>query len=109
MWDDNPESPTYYLGAYGKRPWPRKSTPYAATQAQLDAAARRELLTYLSRGEPIRFAALPDPAREEGDAVRVRNLRGGVADAPYVIDQLEIPLTERDLMQVAGRRWRTAS
>lgn len=109
LWDDNPNSPTYRLGPYGQVPRPAQTTPYAANQTQLDAIAQKELLDVLNSGEPVQFTALPNPAHEDWDVVRVARARGGVEDGAYLVDHLVMPLRHSALMQVTGRRRRTAA
>jgi hypothetical protein len=105
-WDDDPTSPTYRLGPYGPVPRPTQTTAFAATQAQLDNIARVELLKILSAGEPAQFTALPNPAHELADVVRLARPRGGVQDGAYILDQLTMPLRGSALMQGTARRRR---
>lgn len=111
-WDTNPNSPTYYLGPYGKNPY-QTSSPYIATQAQCDAAAVAALPAVLGLTEKIALACLPDPALQVNDVVYVYRQRGPagvvVVDGNYVIDQITMPLSLTEPMTMQLHRQRTSS
>lgn len=66
-WDDDPASPTYYLGGYGRRPAPPVTLSTVLSQAQADAAAAALLPTILGASRPVTVTAIPDPRRRPYD------------------------------------------
>lgn len=104
--DDNPNSATFSKGPYGQVPTFLKSQ-YIATQAQADAAAVAELRRVLGIAERVTFTAVPHPALEVGDAIRLRRAASRVDDV-YVIESIAFPLRHTDDMTVVARRRKTA-
>lgn len=96
--DDDPLSPTYYYGEFGKKPEIfTSSLVTTTTQAEDAAAGKKAKESGLARG--LSFGALVDPSLEPGDVVRItRTVRGSdgtlveLADEDHVIDSLAIPL-----------------
>lgn len=68
--DDNPNSPTYYLGAYGKVPTSFTS-PEITTVEQAQAAADALLNLSIGNAENVELSVVPNPAIEPGDVVTV--------------------------------------
>jgi uncharacterized membrane protein YgcG len=68
--DDNPNSPTYYLGAYGKVPTSFTS-PEITTVEQAQAAADALLNLSIGNAENVEISVVPNPAIEPGDVVTV--------------------------------------
>lgn len=103
-WDDNPSSPTYHLGGYGKVP-KFITSPYVTTQAQAEAMAKAELLRVLGGTEQLSFATVPNPTHEAGDVVRVKRPLSGI-DRISVLKSFSIPLaaTEAMTIQTVERR-----
>jgi len=89
--DDNPLSPTYYGGPFGKRPRFYQSQ-FITTSGQATAAAAAILARELGTTQEIDFGTITDPSLEPGDTVRITRLRAGI-DENHVIDGLTIPLT----------------
>lgn len=89
-WDDNPASPTYYLGPYGKVPRFLRSE-YISTADQASDAARAELRRVRNLTEAISWSAVPNYAQEEGDFVKVASARSGV-NAVVFLDRFRFPL-----------------
>lgn len=102
--DDDPTSPTYYGGPFGRRPRWLKS-PILTTQAQVDLAAQTLLATELGGTELLTFTAVADYARDAGDVVRFRRDRMGVNDN-VIISSLSLPLDPTREMSVTTRRRR---
>lgn len=106
LWDDDPSSPTFALGPYGKVPY-FESNPLVVDYTQGGAAARARLLQIMGGTESVSFAAVPNPAHEASDVVRViRPL--SLTDSTAVIDSLVIPLDVKDAMTVRTRERRSA-
>lgn len=90
VWDDDPSSPTYYLGPYGKVPdFITDST--VTTQEDADTAAAAQLNQILGFSSQLKVTAGVNPALDCGDVVRVTRQRSGV-NALYAIDAVSIPL-----------------
>jgi hypothetical protein len=105
VWDNNPSSPTYYLGPYGKVP-KFVSNPLVTTTTQGTAAATAELLKSAGGTEQASFAIVPNPAHEAGDVVRVvRPLSR--TDRVGVIDSMTIPLDVKSAMSIQTRERRS--
>ncbi|MFD5351197.1 DUF5047 domain-containing protein [Streptomyces sp. NPDC058657] len=68
--DADPTSPTRVSGPMGRRPR-HYSSPLLRTAAQADTAARSLLSNSLGLSAGLSFSALPNPALEPGDVVRV--------------------------------------
>jgi hypothetical protein len=93
-YDNNPESPTYYYGTFGKIPefW---SSPLVTTAAQAQAAAALILARAITLPLQADFSSVPNPALEPLDAVSL-TYPGPVAPDSLVIGQITIPLTAAD-------------
>lgn len=107
VWDLNPSSPTYSLGPYGKVP-KFVTNPYAATQAQLDAAANAELLRSIGGTEQLSASVVPNPAHEAGDVIRVIRPRSKT-DQTTVLESFTFPLDVSDAMGLTCRERRSLS
>lgn len=105
VWDDNPTSPTYALGPYGRVP-KFVSNPYVANQAQADAAAAAELRRSMGGTEQVSLAAVPNAAHEAGDVIRVvRPL--ALVDHTAVVESFTIPLDPGSAMSINCRERRS--
>lgn len=96
--DDNPASPTFYDGNFG-RVSRRQSSDLLWDQAQAERAARAILASQLGRVATIDLQSLPNPALEEGDVIRVRRTDLGLDETHVVVD-LEIGLGAGDTMRI---------
>lgn len=106
IWDDDPNSPTYALGDYGKVP-KFVTNPYVVEMTQAARAAYAELLKTIGGTEQLNFAIIPNPAHEAGDLVRViRPLSR--TDKTSIIDSMTIPLAVTDAMTIKTRERRSA-
>lgn len=105
LWDDDPDSPTYALGQYGKVPY-FKSNPLVVDYTGGGMYAQAELLKVMGGTETLDFAIVPNPAHEAGDVVRVvRTLSR--TDSTAVLDSFSIPLTADAAMSIKCRERRT--
>lgn len=93
--DTNPASPTYYLGAYGQVPR-FYSSPMIRTQAQADKVAASMLADHIGVSRSVSFNAVPNPALEAGDVVRIRF--PGKPPESHILDQVTIPLSTTEPM-----------
>lgn len=105
-WDDDPASPTYYLGPYGKVPSFLHSQ-YVTTQTQAQDAADAGLLRVLGILEDVSFSALVNPAHELGDVIQIKRARMKI-DAPYLVHRMSLPLEPERGMRVSTRGRRVA-
>lgn len=104
-WDADPASPTYYLGPYGRVPTFVRSQ-FISTTTQAQDAADAQLQRVLGGTEQLRFTAIPNPAHEAGDVVRVVRDELGLDDF-VVLDAFDIPLEPEGLMPVVPRKRRS--
>lgn len=98
VWDTDPQSPTYYLGPYGKVP-KFVSSPYIGNQDQCDAAAAVELRRELGVTENVQFAIVPNVVHECGDVVGVARTPAGI-DGNYVLESFRVDLSARGAMTI---------
>ena len=96
--DSDPNSPTQWGGPFGKRYAPFIKDETIASQAQAQLRANKELQANLGFLQSIKVPALPNPAFEVGDVVRVALARADITDDPIIdeqyciIDAFEVPL-----------------
>lgn len=88
--DDNPASPTYYYGSYGKVPR-FYSSQFITTDAQAADAASAILSRELGTTQTVDFGSIVNPALEPDDIVTITRQRAGVGDS-LIIDSITIPL-----------------
>lgn len=94
--DNNPQSPTYYYGKFGKRPRFYVSQ-MITTEQQAGLAAAGILAKSLGTSQQVTFDQMVDPTMEPGKVVRIMRERLGL-DEKHVLDTLTIPLAARDSM-----------
>ena len=99
-WDDEPSSPSYYLGDCGRVPRIYRS-PLIATQAQADDAAAALLRRELGVLEDVSFSAIANPRLDVSTVVRLVNTRA-LVEANYLIETLSMPL-DGDIMTATTR------
>jgi hypothetical protein len=105
-WDDDPVSPTYYLGNFGKRPR-YFSDPTIINQAQADASAESQLKKTLGIAEKLTWSQLVDPSLDVDDGVNVYDEELGV-NRLYRLDRLTIPLAASSPMSAEARTRRVS-
>lgn len=101
--DDDPTSPTYARGRYGRRVTTIKNQHYQSV-AQAQKAAQARLAYELGRSETVGFSAVPNPGVDVGDVVTVHRPRAGLSDRAFVVASLDIPLVVEGAMTVGCRR-----
>lgn len=102
FYDNDPTSPTYYLGAYGRVPQFYRSI-MIRTQQQADDTAAAMLRRKLGGSQQLSFTAIPNPAHEAGDCVVVQDTDLGVSGT-YVMQSFSIPLDVEAEMKVTTRK-----
>lgn len=88
--DDDPASPTYYFGPFGKKPKFFTSEFYAS-DAQCAAGAQADKARSVGVARGLQFAMVPNPAVTAGEVVLVRRVALGV-DEVHVVDSFTVPL-----------------
>lgn len=104
--DNNPDSPTYWFGGFGKVPR-SYSSPFITTNAQALSAASALLAQSLGLPYNVYFGSIVNAALEPLDPVRVvyppqARSRGDVAEI-HVIEKLTIPLMVEDALSATTR------
>lgn len=69
-WDDDPQSPTYYQGPFGRKP-KQVDDAQVASEEHANETAAALLPDVLGVTEEVPFHALPNPALDQGDIVRL--------------------------------------
>lgn len=88
--DENPLSPTYYYGPFGKVPR-FYSSSFLTTDAQAVDAAAALLSKELGTTQQVSFGALVLPQLEPSDTVRITREQTSI-DEDHIIDSLTLPL-----------------
>lgn len=104
-WDEDPTSPTYYLGSFGRHPL-RIDNFAAATQEQNDAACIAKFNDTIGVAEQIDAEALPNPAHDPGDIVTVASAATGLNDVA-VLQSFTLPFDVTTSMPFTIKRRRT--
>lgn len=107
VWDEDPESATYYLGGFGKRPRVY-SSPNIYSKAEATATASGQLRKTLGVTETVTWSQIPDPSLDVGDGVYVVEPDTRV-DALYRIDRIDLGIGEGDVMNVTARAKRVTA
>lgn len=89
-YDNNPDSPTYWNGPFGKVPR-FYSSPFVTTDIQAEVAAINLLKKNLGLPYSVEFDLIPNPALEPYDCVDVVG-KNGVTET-HVIESLSFPLS----------------
>lgn len=88
--DDDPQSPTFYDGPFGRKPR-FYASEFIASDEQATSAAAAILASELGVAKAVDFSALPDPRAECSDVALITNERTGI-DALHILDSLTIGL-----------------
>jgi hypothetical protein len=89
--DDNPLSPTYYYGRFGKK-LDTYANSFITTANQANDAAAGLLARSIGRPDVVSFSALVDPARNPSDVIRIEREVLGLAEE-HILDTVSIPLS----------------
>lgn len=99
--DNDPKSPTYYLGPFGDVPYFYTSQLITTTdQAQATALGLLSRVSGILEG--LEFNALPNPSLEVSDIINVTRALSKV-DANYGVEKISLPLTQDRAMFVTCR------
>lgn len=99
--DNDPLSPTYWYGRYGKVPRFYVS-PFITRKPHADNAARSILAAQLGVANNVKFNVVPNPSLDLGDAVRVTH-DPRIGTATHVLDTLTIPLDAENPVSATTR------
>jgi hypothetical protein len=110
-WDTDPNSPTYYLGPWGKVPYvfvthafPVFGQTNAEAVAQAQIVAQAMLLRLLQQLNGVSVSSIPVPFLQEGDVVSLKRSSMGIeAGSKYVISTMTIPLDTMTEMVFTNR------
>lgn len=106
-WDDDPASPTYYLGKFGAVPY-FKTSSHITTNAQALATAARLLPRFSGVLEDAEWDQVPNPALQAGDVVKIVDTRLGF-DGTFSLDSVATPLRPSGSQHLVARsrrlRW----
>ncbi len=89
--DDDPTSPSYYYGPFGKKPR-RYASPFITTNAQALSAAEAILASNIGVAASVDFGLVPNPALEAGDVALIVREALDVNEL-HLIDVLSIGLS----------------
>lgn len=101
--DDDPSSPTFAGGRYGRRTTTIKNQ-YFSSVRQAQQAAAAALAYELGRSETVDFSAVPNPGLDVGDVVTVDRPRAGLNRRHLTVANLSIPFGAESPMRVGCRR-----
>lgn len=97
--DNNPASPTYWYGNFGKVPR-FYSSPFVTTNAQALSAAQSMLTRSLGLPYAVDFSMVPNVALEPYDPIRVRYPG---REEVHVIDRMTVPLAADGALTASTR------
>lgn len=99
--DDDPYSPTYYDGPFGKKPIAITSE-FIGSNAQATAAATAKLSRNLGVARSLTMSTIPNPALEAGDAISVTRTAAGVNEV-QLADSITTDLSPSGAQQLISR------
>lgn len=105
VWDEEPSSPTYHLGAYGEVPAVITDS-VVTTQDQANTAAAAYLATLLGYSSQVGITASVNPATCSGTVIRIKRAALGVNDI-FLVDATQIPMLASETMTMTLRQRRT--
>lgn len=108
-WDDDPSSPTYRLGAYGRYP-EFYASPLITTVDQALAAARAQLARRRGVAQSVRWSQVVNPAHDANDAVGFTQTDLRISTPlTVVLDALTVPWTASESMSAETRTRQVAA
>jgi hypothetical protein len=103
--DNDPSSPTYYFGNFGKKPR-QFTSALIGSQAQADAAAAATLTSQLGLSASVTLGAVPNPALEAGDPILVKRAALGINEV-HLADKITIGLSPGSVQSIDSRARQT--
>lgn len=105
MWDENPSSPSYYLGPFGKVPY-FYASPLLTTVEMCESAAAKLLAGLVGRIEELSWSSLVHPGLQPLDVVALEQPDGSTT--VVLLDSLTIPLDVGGTMAAVAREIRVS-
>jgi hypothetical protein len=93
-YDDNPSSPTYVLGPYG-RVTQRLTFSLITSQDQAQDTANTTLLNSTGAADTVTLTVVPMPALEPGDIIKI-NCSNVKVNGTYMINSMTTPMSPAD-------------
>lgn len=106
LWDNDPTSPTYFDGAFGRRPlYFTDEYDHLPSVVEAEELARRKLFEVSGATRAIRVTSVYNPLLLPGDKVTidVPNTSGGYDSETHFIDSLTLDFGKSAAMQVETR------
>lgn len=94
VWDTDPNSPTYYLGSFGRKPR-FYSSALLTTAGQCTTTATAMLARVKGMAAQVSVTAVCNPALEAGDVILVRDADTG-EETRHILDKVTVPLSPKD-------------
>ena len=102
-YDDDPASPTYYFGPFGKRSiFFSEEYDHVVSVEEADDLAARKLAEYLGVTHGVAFTAVYNPLLQPGDHVMVTLPETGITEE-HIIESIDLPLAGGAMMSVQTR------
>jgi hypothetical protein len=109
VWDNNPASPTFYLGPWGRQGYimttttiPAGGDTLAEAHAKAYLMAQKQYQLVIGALDELTISCMPNPALQEGDTIRVTRERINLS-ANYTISHMTIPLDTTNPMTITFR------
>lgn len=102
VWDDDPTSPTYYLGPYGRNPLHHRDQN-VKTESDAEAVGRELLYKELGFAAALDVTAMVNPALEGGKIIRVERERSRVYGL-YSVESFSVPFKAAGTQSVELRK-----
>ena len=99
--DDDPASPTYYDGPFGRKPR-FFASEFIATGQQAETAAAAILAGQLGVARTLELVAVPDPRIECGDVIAVTRQALGINET-HIVDGVTIGLGPESAVEIRTR------
>lgn len=93
VWDDDPASPTYAFGPYGRRPWPTITTPQATTVEAVTRVGLAEIAKRRGAAQVLTLPVIPDGSWDADMPIRVWASGLRVSAQVAVVEAITLPLT----------------
>lgn len=101
--DDDPKSPTYVGGRYGRRPI-SFANQHLETLQQAQQVAATELARELGRSETASIVVVPDLTLDPLDVLTINAPKSGLIERGMVISAVTTPLTATESMPISLRK-----
>lgn len=108
LWDNEPSSPTYYDGPFGKRPvFYEEEYAHIPSQTEAERIARERLAETSGQTRGLTLTAVYNPLLEPGDNITVVLPSGETEE--HIIDTINFSLAPTTRMEIVTRLVRTTN